>query len=61
MQALVTRWIGRVFMVYFRGEMQEPALGWTALAREQWNDVTRPKELAQLVKTGLARLGAGRR
>ncbi len=59
-QALVTRWIGRVFMVYFRGEMQEPALGWTALARQQWDDVTRPKELVQLVKTGLARLG-GRR
>jgi uncharacterized protein len=59
-QALVTRWIGRVFMVYFRGEMQEPPLGWTALARQQWNDVTRPKELVQLVKTGLSRLG-GRR
>jgi hypothetical protein len=59
-QALVTRWIGRVFMVYFRGEMHEPALGWTALAREQWNDVTRPRELAQLVKAGLMRLGRGR-
>jgi hypothetical protein len=59
-QALVTRWIGRVFMVYFRGEMQEPPLGWTALARQQWNEVTRPKELAQLVKAGLARLGRGR-
>ncbi|HTU26280.1 MAG TPA: DUF697 domain-containing protein, partial [Pirellulales bacterium] len=56
-QALVTRWIGKVFMVYFRGEMHEPAIGWTALAREQWNEVTRPRELAQLVKTGLARLG----
>jgi len=56
-QALVTRWIGRVFIVYFRGEMQQPAGGWASLARAKWNEVTRPAELAQLVKTGLSRLG----
>ena len=61
-QALVTRWIGRVFMVYFRGEMQQPPLGWTALARQQWNDVTRPKELVQSGsdKNGLGASWAGR-
>ncbi len=35
-QALVTRWIGQVFIVYFRAEMQEPPQGWAGLAREQW-------------------------
>ena len=56
-QALVTRWIGRVFSAYFRSEMREPLGGWTALARAKWNEVTRPAELAQLVKTGLGQLG----
>ena len=56
-QALVTRWIGRVFIVYFRGEMQQPAAGWAALARAKWSEVTSPAELTQLVKAGIARLG----
>jgi hypothetical protein len=56
-QALVTRWIGRVFIVYFRGEMQQPATGWAALARAKWSEVTSPAELTQLVKSGIARLG----
>jgi len=56
-QALVTRWIGQVFVVYFRDEMKEPATGWAALARAKWDEVTRPAELLQLVKTGVARLG----
>ena len=55
-QALMTRWIGSVFIVYFREEMKEPQLGWAALAREKWEQVTRPAELAQLVKTGISRL-----
>ena len=59
-QALVTRWIGRVFCDYFRGEMQQPTSGWAGLAREKWNEVTRPAELAQLVKAGAARLGGKR-
>ena len=56
-QVLVTRWIGNVFIVYFRGEMQTPPTGWANLARSQWDQVTRPDELAKLVKTGLARWG----
>jgi uncharacterized protein (DUF697 family)/GTP-binding protein EngB required for normal cell division len=56
-QALVTRWIGQVFIVYFRGEMQEPPQGWAGLAREQWAALTRPAELAQFVRAGLKRLG----
>ena len=57
-QVLVTRWIGNVFIAYFRGEMRAPPTGWASLARAQWDQVTRPAELARLVKTGLARLGA---
>lgn len=56
-QALITRWIGQVFIVYFRAEMQEPPQGWAALAREQWATLTRPAELAQFVRTGLEKLG----
>jgi uncharacterized protein (DUF697 family) len=58
-QALVTRWIGAVFIAYFRGEMQTPEAGWAALARAKWSEVTRPAELAQLVKAGLAKLPGG--
>jgi hypothetical protein len=57
-QVLVTRWIGNIFITYFRNEMRPPELGWASLARSQWEQVTRPEELARLVKTGLARLGA---
>jgi hypothetical protein len=53
----MTRWIGQVFIVYFRDGMQEPEAGWAALARAKWGELTRPAELAQLVKTGVRRLG----
>ncbi len=57
-QALITRWIGLVFMEYFRAEMQEPDEGWAGLARRKWKQVTTAAELTQLVKTGVARLRA---
>jgi small GTP-binding protein len=57
-QVLVTRWIGGVFIVYFKREMQDSATDWASLAREQWKQVTRPEELAKLVRMGLSRLGA---
>ncbi|MGD9723083.1 MAG: DUF697 domain-containing protein [Pirellulales bacterium] len=57
-QVLVTRWIGGVFIVYFKREMQDTATDWASLARQQWQEVTRPEELARLVKAGLSRLGA---
>ncbi len=59
-QVLVTRWIGNVFIVYFRNEMRAPQTGWASLARAQWDQVTRSEELVRLVKTGLARWGAGK-
>jgi len=56
-QVLVTRWIGGVFMEYFRNEMNEAATDWASLARAQWARVTQPEELSSLVKLGLKRLG----
>ena len=56
-QAVVTRWTGNVFIVYFRNEMQEPEAGWAAMARANWQQVTRPAELAKVVRAGIKRLG----
>jgi hypothetical protein len=50
-QALVTRWIGAVFLAYFRAEMQTPQGGLTGLARREWDRVTSVDELRKLVKT----------
>jgi small GTP-binding protein len=59
-QALVTRWVGYVFIDYFRGEMRASSRGWAEIAREKWNHVTAASELTQLVRTGLKQLGNGR-
>ncbi|WP_158545348.1 YcjF family protein [Bremerella cremea] len=48
--ALVTRWIGNVFMVYFKHGMQEPEGGLAALARREWANVTDTQYLRKLVQ-----------
>ena len=48
-QALITRWIGAVFIEYFRNEMQTPVGGLSGLARRQWEQVTSINELRKLV------------
>ncbi len=48
-QALITKWIGAVFIEYFRTEMQQPEGGLAGLARRQWDQVTRADELRKLV------------
>ena len=50
-QALITRWIGGVFVAYFRAEMQTPPGGLTGLARREWDRVTSVDELRRLVTT----------
>jgi uncharacterized protein (DUF697 family) len=55
-QALVTRWIGRVFCEYFRNEMKPPPGGLAELARRQWAEVTRPEQLKKLIQVGRERL-----
>lgn len=49
-QALITRWIGGVFITYFRQGMQEPNGGLTGLAQREWNRVTSATELYRFVK-----------
>jgi uncharacterized protein (DUF697 family) len=55
-QALVTRWIGAVFIAYFRSEMRGDEKGLAMLAREQWNRVTSITELHKLVQAARTRL-----
>ena len=51
MQALITRWIGSVFVVYFKNEMQQPEGGLTNLARREWDRITTIDELRRLVQS----------
>jgi small GTP-binding protein len=51
-QAIVTRWIGRVFCEYFRREMQPPPGGIAELARNEWAVITRPEQLRKLIQMG---------
>ncbi len=48
-QALITRWIGAVFIQYFKNQMQQPEGGLTALARREWERLTTIDELRRLV------------
>lgn len=50
-QAVITRWIGNIFIRYFKSEMKEPPGGLAALAREEWEKVTSVNELRKLVKS----------
>ena len=49
-QAIMTRWIGRVFMAYFREEMQQPEGGLTGLARREWEREMTAESIYQVVK-----------
>lgn len=48
--AIVTRWIGNVFMIYFKNGMQEPEGGLAGLARREWAKVTNTENLRKLVQ-----------
>jgi hypothetical protein len=48
-QAVITRWIGGVFIEYFKNEMHAPSGGMAALARREWERVTSVGELRRLV------------
>ena len=50
-QALVTRWIGSVFIEYFGTAMQRPEGGMAGLARRQWEEMTNIKQLRKLIRT----------
>jgi len=51
-QALVTRWIGNVFVKYFQDEMKAPPGGFAELASKQWQRLTQPAALAKLIQSG---------
>lgn len=55
-QALITRWIGAIFIVYFRNEMQAPEGGFASLARREWQRLTTVNELRKLVQTAKEQL-----
>ncbi len=55
-QALITKWIGSVFIEYFRNEMQQPEGGLSGLARRHWDKVTAVDELRKLVQTAREKL-----
>ena len=55
-QALVTRWIGLVFMDYLKSEMKMPPDGLANLARRQWQQLTSPTELVKFLQEAKARL-----
>jgi len=44
-QGLVTRWIGLVFIAYFKADMKIPPEGLANLARREWQRLTAPTEL----------------
>ena len=50
-QALITRWIGGVFIEYFGNAMQKPEGGIASLARRQWQEMTTVKELHKLIQS----------
>jgi len=60
-QAIVTRWIGAVFIEYFRNEMRQPEGGLTGLARRQWQHVTSLVELHKFVQEARTKLFAAKK
>jgi hypothetical protein len=55
-QAVITRWIGSVFIQYFKNEMKQPEGGMASLARREWQRVTTAAELKQLIQSARERL-----
>ncbi len=57
-QAVITRWIGAIFIEYFKHEMQRPEGGIAGLARREWNRLTTLEELSRIVTQGKEKLVA---
>jgi uncharacterized protein (DUF697 family) len=58
--ALITRWIGAVFIGYFQAEMKLPPGGLANLARREWQKLTSPAELLKFVQQARSRLRGGK-
>jgi hypothetical protein len=59
-QALVTRWIGAIFIGYFANEMKTPEGGLAQLARREWERLTTVNELRKFVQTAREKLAGDR-
>ena len=57
-QAVVTRWIGNVFVKYFQQEMKPPTGGMAELARDEWQQLTSVGSLKKIVQMGRRELTA---
>jgi len=57
-QAIVTRWIGNVFIEYFHQEIKPPEGALSEMAREQWQQLTRPESLRRLITAGRQNLAS---
>ena len=55
-QALVTRWIGVVFIEYFQNEMHRPAPDLASLARREWQRLTTVNELRKVLHAARTRM-----
>jgi small GTP-binding protein len=55
-QALITRWIGAVFIHYFRNEMRTSEAGMATVARQEWERLTTLTELRRLVQMARSKL-----
>ena len=55
-QALITKWIGSVFIEYFKAEMNTPEGGLAGLARRKWEMVTKADEIRKLVQSAREKL-----
>ena len=51
-QALITRWVGNVFVRYLQNEMQPPPGGLAEVARTEWQQLTSPESLRRLITLG---------
>lgn len=58
-QALVTRWIGAVFIAYFSEDLKKAEGGLSGIARREWDKLTQPQELMRLVQRARAELKSG--
>jgi uncharacterized protein (DUF697 family) len=57
-QALLTKWVGAVFVEYFRNQMQTPEGGLAGLARREWDKLTTLSELRKLIQTARERFSS---
>jgi uncharacterized protein (DUF697 family) len=60
-QALITRWVGNVFVRYLQNEMQPPPGGLVEVARAEWRTLTTPDSLRRLISLGREHLSSGAR